>query len=253
MSPIYEKPVRLLMRDMATAFELGTGETFTRQRAVEWFSEHYPLVKKGTVTAHLVRLSINVPSRLNHNIKPGEDDLFFQVNRHEYCLYDTKAHPRPIHDSSYLDSPESSQGSSSAVDDEPQETSEFVYESHLRDYLAKNLHTLEPGLSLYSEDDINGVEFPAGGRFIDILAVTSDGDYVVIELKVARAYDRVVGQIARYMAWVRSNLASTDQSVRGVIVASHISEDLILACSEVPNVSLREYQLSIELSQVSSD
>jgi hypothetical protein len=48
---------------------------------------------------------------------------------------------------------------------------------------------------------------PAGGRFIDILAVDENNDYLVVELKVSRGYDRVIGQLLRYMAWVGRHLA----------------------------------------------
>ena len=44
------------------------------------------------------------------------------------------------------------------------------------------------------------VEYPVGGRFIDILPVDRNAGYVVIELKMSRGYDRTVGQLLRYMA-----------------------------------------------------
>ena len=92
---------------------------------------------------------------------------------------------------------------------------------------------MESGLRLYEEEGIKGIEFPVGGRFIDILAVDSSNNLVVIELKVSRGYDRVVGQLMRYVAWVKQNLAEDAQKVRGMIVARQISQDLILACSLV--------------------
>ena len=67
---------------------------------------------------------------------------------------------------------------------------------------------------------------------------------MVIETKVSRAYDRVVGQILRYMGWVKENLA-------GVIVASEISNDLILATSSVEDIRLVEYEISFSLKAVS--
>ena len=66
-----------------------------------------------------------------------------------------------------------------------------------------------------------------GNRFIDILALDKDNNYVVIELKVSRGYDRVVGQILRYMGWLRKNQAESGQLVRGIIVAREISDDLL--------------------------
>ncbi|MDL2121723.1 MAG: endonuclease NucS [Deltaproteobacteria bacterium] len=75
-------------------------------------------------------------------------------------------------------------------------------------------------------------------------------NYVVVELKVSRGYDRVVGQLLRYMAWIRKNQADNGQVVRGIIIAREISEDLLLACSEIPNIDLYEYQLSVSLKKV---
>ena len=248
---IYDKPVRLLMKDMADAFDLKNGQSFTRQKSIDWFAQHYPKIKKGTITAHLIRLSINAPSRLHYSPKFGEDDLFFQIDSNHFRLYDTNQDPSPIHAST------NSVGNQSLdvmEEEEKQGTStEFAYESDLRDYLAKNLHVIEPGLRLYEEEGITGVEFPVGGRFIDILAVDCNGNFVVIELKVSRGYDRVIGQLLRYMAWIQKNQAELEQKVRGIIVARKISEDLTLACSLMPNVELFEYELSLVLNRLYPD
>ena len=94
---IYDKPVRMLMKGMADAFALQPGQQFTKQQAIEWFAEHYPKVKIGTITAHLVRLSTNAQSRLHYNAKPNEDDLFFQVDGGHFRLYNPTHDPAPIH------------------------------------------------------------------------------------------------------------------------------------------------------------
>ena len=49
----------------------------------------------------------------------------------------------------------------------------FTYERDLQNYLVQDLGLLEPGLKLYEDEDgqFIGVEFPAGQRYIDILAV----------------------------------------------------------------------------------
>ncbi len=248
---IYNKPVRSLMKDMADAFKLQAGQQFTKKQAIDWFAEHYPKIKTGTITAHLVRLSTNAPSRLHYSAKPNEDDLFFQLDGGHYRLYDPKQDPTPIHSAD--DKPN---GTTPTEDDEDTETrgsAEFAYESDLRNYLAKNLSVIEAGLKLYEEEGINGIEFPVGGRFIDILAVDSGGAFVVIELKVSRGYDRVVGQLMRYMAWIRKNQAELGQKVRGIIVARQISEDLLLACSLLPDVQLFEYELSLAVKKVDTD
>jgi hypothetical protein len=139
------------------------------------------------------------------------------------------------------------------IDADQERVAEFAYEADLRNYLARNLSLIEPGLTLYVDEaaGIAGIEFPVGGRFIDILAVSREGDFVIVELKVSRGYDRVVGQLMRYMAWVRQNKSKIGQRVRGVIVAREISQDLLLACSELPpGVQLFEYEMSVALKPV---
>ncbi len=245
--PIYDRPVRVLMRDMVDALDLAPGEAFTREEALEWFRTHYPRVKDGTIAAHLIRLSTNNRTRLHYKPRP-DDDVLFQIDSARFRRYDPGADPAPIH--------EGGANTVSSTDDSLEDaggdgTSEFAYEHDLRDYLARNLHLIEPGLRLYEEEGVTGVEFPAGGRFIDILAVDARGGYVVVELKVSKGYDRTVGQLLRYIGWIEQHHADPGQPVRGVIVAKQISEDLALACGGLPNVQLFEYDLSVTLRRVS--
>lgn len=133
-----------------------------------------------------------------------------------------------------------------------EDPTEFAYEKHLQSFLAKNLSVIESGLRLYQKGAETGVEFPAGGRSIDILAVDTQNCLVVFELKVSKGYDRAVGQLLRYMGWIKKHLAEPEQAVRGIIVAREISEDLRYACAIVPAVALHEYQLSFETRQIES-
>lgn len=90
-------------------------------------------------------------------------------------------------------------------------------------------------------------------QFVDILALDEENNFVVIELKVSRGHERVIGQILRYMAWLKKNQADKNQKVRGVIVAREISEDLKLACSYNPQINLFEYEMSVKLNKVEID
>ena len=246
--PIYAKPVRLSMKDMADSFALQPGQSFARQQAIEWFTQHYPKIRPGTVHCHLVRLSTNAPNRLHYSAKPIEDDVFFQLPGGHFRLFDAAHDPAPIHEGSPIPN-----GKLIIDEDaEPECSTEFAYEADLRNYLSKNLSFIEAGLKLYQDEDITGIEFDVGGRRIDILAVDAKGALVVIELKVSRGYDRVVGQLMRYMAWIRKNQAEAGQQVRGIIVAREISEDLWLACSLLADVKLLEYELSLKLKLVNT-
>lgn len=245
---IYEQPVRILIRSMISALAPTLEQHFSKEAALKWFAQHYPNIKEGTITAHLIRFSTNAPSRLHYSVKPDED-ILYQMNGSLFRLYNPATDPTPIHSKSDT----SVSQEKLAEQAEVQTPSEFAYESDLRDFLAKNLAHLEPGLQLYQDEGITGVEFPVGGRFIDILALDAQQNFVVIELKVSRGYDRVIGQILRYMAWIEKHHAEPRQHVRGIIAAREISEDLKLACSYLPNVSLYEYALSVTLNKVAID
>ena len=244
---LYDKSVKLLFRDMIKDLAIQKGEVIEREKINSWFKTKYPLIKPGTISAHMLKLSTNAPSRIHYNVDPnGKDDLFFQIDSKRFRLYDQSSDPDPI----YFKQKESDIVTPGHEESEEENGNEFAYEKDLQNFLAKNLSLIEPGLSLYLEEEISGIEFPVGNRFIDILAIDSNNNYVVIELKVSRGYDRVVGQILRYMAWIRKNHAEESQKVRGIIIAREISDDLLLACSETNNVELYEYNLSITLNKI---
>ena len=255
--PIYEKTTKELMHEFA-AQKLKPGQVFSRNHAVQWFVNHYPKIKSNTVGMHVDGMSVNSRRRQHSpSIRPGAGwDLFFKLGPREFRLWDSENDPAPRYRADFeaeiaKDVP--------GVDDLAEEITEegdvgsrkFAFERDLQNYLVQNLGLLEPDLKLYEDEDgpFTGVEFPAGQRYIDILAVGPDGAYVVIETKVSRAYDRVVGQILRYMGWVKENLAG-QAAVRGIIVASEISEDLKLAASFVENIRLVEYKIAFSIKPV---
>ena len=237
------------MHAMVEDMGLLPGQVLSRSKVEAWFGTKYPKVKYGTVAAHLLRLSTNAPSRLHYNAKSPEDDLFYQIDGGHFRLFDPQKDPAPI---------VAKLGGFEIADDDKQpageldhQSAEFAYERDLRNFLAKNMARIESGLRLYEDEGITGVEFPVGGRFVDILGVDLANQYVVIELKVSKGYDRVVGQLLRYMAWIEQHHAEPGQAVRGVIVAREISDDLRLACSKLPTVTLFEYSLSVTLKPIS--
>ena len=240
---IYDRPVRLLMREMIDDLAPDAASVFTRRDALNWFAERYPKVKDGTVSAHLLRFSTNSKSR--HHYSPRSDEAtLYQFDGGRFRRYDPATDPPP------LDSQDPADTADVNDDDSSVEPSKFAYESDLRDFLARHLTIIEPGLQLYEDEGITGVEFPVGGRFADLLAVDARGCLIVIELKVSRGYDRVVGQLLRYMAWIRAHQAEAGQCVRGMIIAREISEDLRLACSSISDVELLEYELAVTLRRV---
>jgi endonuclease len=261
----YDRPTRELMHDFAKA-TLHPGQVFHPQLAIDWFAKDYGLIKPVTVRMHVEGMSVNSPRREHHaGIKPGSGhDLFFKLGPGQYRLWDPAKDPQPMYRPELMQARKGgavAAGAAAAAavvsptdddadDAEPGgQSRRFAYEADLKNYLARNLSALEKGLALYEDEGLTGIEFDVGGRRIDILAVGSDGALVVVELKVERGYDRVLGQIARYMGYIKKNLAE-GKPVRGIIVASDITEDLRIAASMIPDVRLVEYEISFRLKPV---
>jgi RecB family endonuclease NucS len=95
------------------------------------------------------------------------------------------------------------------------------------------------------------VEYPTAVGSIDILAVDGDGGFAVFELKLDRGPDRALGQLARYMGWVKVNLAGA-RPVSGVVVARSIDERLRYAVSVIPSVVLLEYEVEFRVREVAA-
>lgn len=138
-------------------------------------------------------------------------------------------------------------------EDEELDTS-FALESQLQDFLASNIERIPINgmkLKLYKDSDgRSGKEFATNevGR-IDILAVDEKGDYLVCELKRAETPDKTIGQLTRYMGWVKKTIGK-GKKVRGVIVAGKIDNYLRYSIEALSDVSLFEYEISFKLNPV---
>ena len=69
----------------------------------------------------------------------------------------------------------------------------------------------------------------------------------MIELKRRRPSDEVVGQILRYMGYVKESIAEADQEVHGVIIAHADDTALQLALSMTTNIAFYRYHIQFSL------
>lgn len=234
----YQKPVWQLIYEMADVLAPTPEATFNVKEAIGWFSDNYPDIPTTTLKTQLYRLQTN--ARARKGADRLEFDLLYAVAPRVWRRYAPGVDPTPLNRLDVDDADESDD----ATADIDTSDGEFAAETHLRDALARNMGLIEPGLVLV------GVEADAGnGRRIDLLGRATDGSYVVVELKVSKGYDRVVGQLLRYRAWVSKTMAD-GSPVRGVIIARTISEDLRLACAGLPDVRLVEYAMTVQLADV---
>ncbi len=85
------------------------------------------------------------------------------------------------------------------------------------------------GLKLASKDIQQQFSMGVGVGRSDLICTNENGDLVVIELKRGMTSDETIGQVLRYIGWIRENIAKEGQKVRGCIVAGDYDEQLRLA------------------------
>jgi hypothetical protein len=131
--------------------------------------------------------------------------------------------------------------------------SEFALESHLEEFLDQNWDNIDFGMKLekYNTEEQSGRQFPAGPWSIDFLCINEEtDDLVVVELKRGKTSDATVGQILRYIGYVRKNVARPGQKVRGIIIAKSVDDALQYALETSPDVSVLTYRVDFRLSRL---
>ena len=134
-----------------------------------------------------------------------------------------------------------------------EDPTEFALEKHLEDFLVKNWKntTLGKEYDIYELDGISvGQQFQSDTGPLDILAISKDRNtFLVVELKKGRVSDNVVGQIQRYMGYVKEDLAEPHQEVKGVIIGSEDDLKIRRALSVTTNIEFYKYKVNFKLHQ----
>ena len=227
----------------------------------QYIKSKWDNVSERTINTQIRILSVNRPSRVHYpeNKKPrisnNQHDILYSIGRGEVVKYDPHEHGiweiflnefgapsvrQVISDDNEIEEPVEQEGGSFL----------FPIEANLRDFLIHNLHTVkDTNLKLYvDEDDRDGKEYPTEVGRIDILTTDEEDNFVVFELKLSRGADRALGQLLRYMGWVKKNLAK-DKNVKGIIVANKMDDKIKYAVSATTDITLYEYEMKFELSE----
>lgn len=167
---------------VSEAVETLGGKT-TNVAVRDWILKRYPGTNKNTIQCQIIVCTVNHDSRVHYpeNSKPRKCNTpydflyrpqrgqieFYQPERHGlweiYKREDGKLGVRRVdHEQSEerTEQPAEVSGSTEAETEQVQGDATFAAEPHLRDYLAKNLGLIEPGLELFVDDRENvGVEY----------------------------------------------------------------------------------------------
>jgi restriction system protein len=127
----------------------------------------------------------------------------------------------------------------------------FVMERYLEDFLVSNWESTELGreFDIYQEDgELVGQQYQTDTGPVDILAISKDKKTIlVVELKRGRVSDVVVGQIQRYMGFVKEELLQPGQEVRGVIIGKDDDRRIQRALSVTNNIEFFKYEVDFRL------
>lgn len=128
----------------------------------------------------------------------------------------------------------------------------FVLEKYLEDFIVSNFDMIFKGsLQIYEDIEGNiGQQYTTDIGQIDILAVEPKSDsFVVIELKKGRPSDQVIGQILRYMGWVKKNLCKQGQMVKGLVICRDSDLKLSYALEMTNDIDVRYYNVFFKLKE----
>jgi hypothetical protein len=229
---LYQHSVAELMVEAAAEVQYP----ISRGDLVSWFADRYPRVKASTVRAHITGLTYNDRNRHHYAWLAKREPLFTRNPDGSLSPFE----------------PDQVEEPEDAPEDTPTPPLEFALEAFLEQFLLTNWGSIDWGrpLELWeSETGELGHQLATPVGRLDFLCRDLATDaLVVVELKRGRPSDRVVGQAARYMGWVRAHLANENQSVEGLIVAHEQDLQLAYAVTAVPNLSLLTYSVDFTLS-----
>jgi hypothetical protein len=225
--------------------EHGLGEAMEKikQMEIEWDSSYTTTVRRGYIVDVFTK----------HSLFEEFKEKYWPTGNTPWGLSKTRffARIRQRYED-FLQSGEQHE-TVAATEAAESEDQEFAAERDLREFLVKNPGCIEKGLRIYDAEGKFGNEFTIddGKGRIDLLAIDSEGRFVVVELKLNRGRNKTLGQLLYYMGWVDKHL-SKSSPCRGIIIAKEIPDDLVLAARRVPGVSLCSYTLSVSITPLSA-
>ena len=125
----------------------------------------------------------------------------------------------------------------------------FYLEKQLEDFIIDNWEKTELGNKynlIIEEGELVSRQFKTDIGLIDILAKDKKTkSHVVIELKKNQTSDNTIGQLSRYMGWIKKH--KRDDKVKGIIIAGEFDKKLEYAIEVVPNIEVLLYKVDFKL------
>lgn len=107
----------------------------------------------------------------------------------------------------------------------------LLLESGIEEAVKKNIGKI--GLKLADKSIRQQCSLDIGVGRTDLICLDENDNYVVLEFKAVQASDAVVGQVLRYMGYIRENWANAEgREVKGIVLAPSFDEGLRFAAAE---------------------
>lgn len=112
-----------------------------------------------------------------------------------------------------------------------------LLEKEVESHYENNLDEIDPNLEIVKKP-YYGRQFSTHIGPIDILCFDkTNNQYVVLELKRGKTSDETIGQILRYMGWVKENLSQGD-TVKGIVIGDSHDKKFDFALSGIQDDSV---------------
>ncbi|UEG49075.1 endonuclease NucS [Ferruginibacter lapsinanis] len=101
-----------------------------------------------------------------------------------------------------------------------------IYEKEIEEYYVNNIKEIHKDLEVLTKPTY-GRQYSTHIGPIDILCFdVITNEYVICELKRGQTSDETVGQLLRYMGWVKKHLVFDGKNVRGILVGADFNEKI---------------------------
>ena len=245
MTMLYDKPVRELVHSALDEMP----DPFTSQDMVQWFAKHYEKVNPRTVRAHVRRACVNIPPDATGATWASADRAVYRLSPGHFTRYRQAVHG-DFEQGLPVGLADETEHNDLDIAAEDGAEASFALEAHLEEFMDSNWPSIDFGCSLRiwtDDEDSRGRQYVTDVGVIDFLCEDeAANELVVVELKRGKSSDRVVGQILRYMGWVREKLAD-GRGVRGIIITHEYDDQVRYAIAELPRVEAWTYQVSFTL------
>lgn len=212
-----------MVGEVTSDYQFNKGEVLPHRRTVNWFPKK---IERSQMSQPLQNSTGSIGTVSNISRYAEEIELFLSNDRPPAIV---------------------------STDETVEDPSVFALEKHLEDFLVQNWEHTDLGkdYDIFQEDgELVGQQYPSDTGPIDILAISKNKkELLVVELKKGRISDVVVGQIQRYMGYVKEELAEQDQSVKGVIIAFEDDNRLRRSLSVTQNIDFYTYKVSFKLEK----